>query len=451
LRRLSVRVIAVSTVLAALALVLVGALISDLYRAAIERRFDALLSAHLFALVTATDVTEQKRLVGAPQLGDPRYGQPDSGWYWDVVPVSQGVTGRLASPFLADAVSAPPVADVPFDAGFERRYTVSGPQGEELRAVETEVELGTEAAIARLRVMGDLDEVRSEAADFRRQIALYLSAAGLLMIAVNALAMMFALRPLDRARMALGAVRKGEAERLQGDFPPEIEPLAGEINALIDNNRRIVDRARVQVGDLAHALKTPLAVITNEAAQTAPQGRKGVIVEQAEIMWRQIDHYLQRARFAAQRGTVAYRTEALPVLEALVRVFAKLNPGKDIRLQPSPKAMTFAGEAQDLEEIAGNLLENAAKWSASRISITLTAQGADFLLLTIDDDGPGIAPDRREEALRRGRRLDETKPGTGLGLSIVSELVKEYGGRIDLSGSSLGGLRVTVALPRASS
>jgi signal transduction histidine kinase len=449
-RRLSVRVIAVSTLLAALALILVGTIIGDLYRNAIERRFDALLSAHLFALVTATDVTAQKRLVGAPQLGDPRYGQPDSGWYWEVTPVSDGVTGRLASPFLTSTLPAPTTAEAPFDAGFERRYTVAGPQGEELRTVETEVELGTEAAIARLRVMGDLDEVHSEAAEFRRQIGLYLSATGLLMIAVNALAMMVALRPLDRARMALGAVRKGEAQRLDGSFPPEIEPLAEEINALIDSNRRIVDRARVQVGDLAHALKTPLAVITNEAGSSAKGALPGVIAEQAAVMRRQIDHYLQRARFAAQKGTVAYRTDIGPVLDKLVRVFAKLNPDKTINHELDRGKIVFAGEAQDLEEILGNLLENSSKWAVSRISVSGVVQQAERFTLIIDDDGPGIAPERRDEALKRGRRLDETKPGTGLGLSIVSELAREYGGTVDLSVSPMGGLRVTVALPMAS-
>ncbi len=442
LGRLSVRVVLVSTVLATALLVAVAVIIADLYRGAIERRFDALLSAHLFSLVAATDLTSDSRLVGRPQIGDPRYSQPDSGWAWDVVPASASVQGRLASPFLDTDVVSPPLAQVPFDAQFERRYSVADANGGTLRVVETEAVLGDENEIARFRVMGDLDEVDAEAAAFLRQIGLYLAAVGLVMIAVNAVAIVRALMPLNHAASALGAVRAGEAERLEGRFPAEIEPLADEINALIENNRRIVDRARVQVGDLAHALKTPLAVITNEA------GTSGVIPEQAAIMRRQIDHYLQRARFAAQAGTVAYRTDAGPVLDKLVRVFRKLSPHLDILWTPPQARILFAGEAQDLEEIAGNLMENAGKWARGRMDIQLTSQNGQ-MVLTITDDGPGIAPDKREEALKRGRRLDETKPGTGLGLAIVHEIVREYRGTLALDNAEGGGLRVTVALPLA--
>jgi signal transduction histidine kinase len=272
-----------------------------------------------------------------------------------------------------------------------------------------------------------------------------------MMIAVNAMAIALTLRPLGRAREALGAVRRGEAETLSGAFPPEIEPLANEINALIDNNRRIVDRSRVQVGDLAHALKTPLAVITNEAGAKQTSGT--LIRDQAQIMRRQIDHYLQRARFAAQKGTIAYRADSVAVIERLVRVFVKLNPHLAIEFTwpggLDKSLLIFAGEAQDLEDISGNLLENAAKWAKSRVALQLTRKD-DMLVLTLDDDGPGIAPERREEALRRGRRLDETKPGTGLGLSIVAELVREYRGRLELLTTPGGGLRVVVALPAAS-
>lgn len=444
-RRLSVRVIAISTLLVAVALVGVALLIADLYRAAIDRRFEALLSAHLFSLVAGTDVTDERRLVGAPQIGEPRYGQPDSGWYWEVVPASPAVSGRLASPFLDEPVLAPDAAAVPFDAAFERRYRAVGPNGEELRIVETEVVLGDEQTIARFRVMGDQAELDAEAGSFLRRIAAYLVAAGLAMIAVNGFAMVFALRPLDHARDALGAVRKGEAEALTGDFPPEVEPLADEINALIDSNRRIVDRARVQVGDLAHALKTPLAVIVNEAGAKTPA--KAVIAEQASLMRRQIDHYLQRARFAAQKGTVAYRTDAGPVIDKLVRVFAKLNPGMEFAWEKPAQRLLFAGESQDLEEIAGNLLENAAKWGRARVEISLSRPEGDRLHLVISDDGPGIPPEKRDEAIRRGRRLDETKPGTGLGLSIVAELAREYHGSVTLADSPAGGLSVTVALP----
>lgn len=448
-RRLSFRVVAISTLLVAFSLFLVSFVIVDLYRNAIERRFDALLSAHLFSLVAGTTVTTTNQLVGVPQIGDQRYQQPDAGWVWEVVPVSASVTGRLASPFLSEALKVPSVSDLPFNEVFERRFDLRDNDGRNLRVLETEVQLGSETTIARFRVAGNLQEVVDETDSFFRQIMSFLSIVGLLMIAINAAAIVFGLRPLNTARVQLGKVRSGTAERLHGSFPVEIEPLANEINALIDSNKRIVDKARVQVGDLAHALKTPLAVIINEVENTKSPATK-TIAEQAGTMRKQIENYLQRARIAAQAGTVAYRTEVGPVLEKMLRIFKKLNPEKNFTLVASGNSIWFAGETQDLEEIIGNLFENAAKWGKGQIRLSLSVEeDAKLLVICIEDDGPGIPENLREHAIGRGKRLDETKPGTGLGLSIVAELVREYHGELILDKSNLGGLQVTVALPIA--
>ncbi|MGL4406409.1 MAG: histidine kinase, partial [Notoacmeibacter sp.] len=282
-RRMSFRVVTVSTILVALALLLVSFIIVDLYRSAIERRFDNLLSAHLFSLVASTDVTATNQLVGAPQIGEQRYRQPGTGWVWEVLPANDFVKGRLASSFFDADLASPDVETVPFDQTFERRYNVEDSTGKMLRVLETEVQLGANTSIARFRVAGNLAEVEEETSSFFRQLVSFLSAVGLLMIAVNAAAIVFGLRPLDKARQELGRVRAGDAAALEGTFPQEIEPLANEINALIDSNKRIVDRARVQVGDLAHALKTPLAVIINEAGANNSAGAK-TISEQAGIM-----------------------------------------------------------------------------------------------------------------------------------------------------------------------
>ena len=451
--RISVRVVAVSTFMVTLALLVVSFIIVDLYRSAIERRFDILLSAHLFSLVAGANVTASNQLVGVPQIGDQRYQQPGTGWVWEVVPASSAVTGRLASKFLNEPLLSVSSTQMPFDAAFERHYDVENVQGQKLRVLETEVQLGAETSIARFRIAGNLQDVDDEVQGFFRQIASFLSIAGLLMIAINATAIVLGLRPLDRARAELGKVRSGEAHRLDGAFPFEIEPLADEINALIENNKRVVDRARVQVGDLAHALKTPLAVILNET-NASKMPVTNVIAEQAGIMRRQIDHYLQRARVAAQTGTVAYRTEAKPVLEKMVRVFRKLNPEKTFHLRLPSNRLWFGGESQDLEEIIGNLLENAAKWSRKSVTLTLIENrllesNHRMFEIHVEDDGPGIPVEKRSEALARGKRLDETKPGTGLGLSIVTELAREYDGKVDLGDSDIGGLKVVVALPLA--
>ena len=452
-KRLSFRVVAVSTLLVAFALLAVSYIIVNLYRDAIERRFSTLLSAHAFSLVAGTDVTSANQLVGVPQIGDQRYQQPNSGWVWDVVPASSAIKGRLSSSFLTEDLASPPISSVPFDTKFERLYDVIDNQGRRLRVLETEVQLGDANLIARFRVAGNLQEVADETASFFRQIAGFLGIVGILMIAINAAAIILGLRPLNLARIALGKVRAGEADNLNGEFPVEIEPLTDEINALIDNNRRIIDRARVQVGDLAHALKTPLAVIINEA-NVLNTAQSQTISEQANLMRGQIEHYLQRARIAAQTGTVAYRTEVAPVLGKMQRVFTKLNPGKSFLLTYPSTRLWFAGETQDLEEMVGNLVENAAKWCNSTVRMTI-AETSDTdgrqpkVEITIEDDGPGIAIEQRKDAVTRGKRLDETKPGTGLGLSIVSELVREYHGSLILGDSDLGGLKVTVSLAKA--
>ena len=242
---------------------------------------------------------------------------------------------------------------------------------------------------------------------------------------------------------------KAERSGWTGGFPAEIEPLANETNALIENNRRIVERSRTQVGNLAHSLKTPLAVLTNEGR--AIGGPKGTLVaEQAAAMRDQLDHYLKRARVAAQRDSVVYRTPVKPLLERLVRVIEKLGRMK-ISLDLPPGEIVFAGEREDLEEIVGNLLENAVKWAKGRVSVSAreiaaTGEAQRRFSIAIEDDGPGIPEDKAREVLKRGNRLDESKPGTGLGLSIVSELVNEYGGRLLLERSELGGLRAVVEL-----
>ena len=445
---LTLRAIIFSTIWAAISLVAIASVITALYRSAAEKSFANILSAQLFNLIAATDIDDTGKLNGAPDLGDIRFQQPNSGWYWSVEPVTPKVSGGLKSLSLDGAdIAAPNAAVVPFLTDFRRNYVADGLDGETVEVYETEVSLGTEDQVARFRVMGNHNEFEAEINEFSRSLYLYLSLFGLGSIAVNAMAILAGLHPLKRAREALAAVREGKAHRLDGTFPQEIEPLANEMNALIDNNRRIVERSRTQVGNLAHSLKTPLSVIINEGRELG--GRPGKLVgEQAQAMQTQIQHYLQRARVAAQRDSVVFRAPILPVIDRMLRVMRKLNPDKVIVLEGRANGVMFAGEAEDFEEILGNLLENAAKWGKKRIRIAIEPSNSAFSV-SIADDGPGLGDEQMAEALKRGRRLDETKPGTGLGLSIVADTVREYGGELKLGHSDLGGLDVTLTLPRA--
>jgi signal transduction histidine kinase len=439
-------VIAFSTVWAIVALVVISTVIVQLYRDVSERGFDSLLSAHLFNLIGSVGVSEDGVLTGSPDLGDLRFSRLRSGWYWSVEPVGQGLIDARRSLSMTGDIPSPSPREAPFDESFRRTYRADGLNGEEIEVLESEVVLDAENRVARFRVMGNLTELEAEIDRFEGRLFTYLALFGAGMIAINALAILLGLRPLNRVRAALAAVRTGAAQRLDGRFPAEIEPLASETNALIENNRRIVERARTQVGNLAHSLKTPLAVLVNEGRQMG--GEKGrLIAEQASAMRDQVEHYLSRARVVAQRDTVVFRAPVAPTVERLARVIGKLNPQVELKLALPPVEIVFGGEREDLEEIAGNLLENAAKWCRSTVAVSTRPldSGGRFELM-VEDDGPGIPDDQAREALQRGRRLDESKPGTGLGLAIVAELVQEYGGELSLGRSGLGGLAARVRL-----
>ncbi|WP_319945966.1 ATP-binding protein [Mesorhizobium sp. AR07] len=449
-RSLTFRVIAFSTVWAILTLVVIFTLITTLYRQASERGFDSLLSAHLFNLIGSVGISDSGALTGAPDLGDLRFSEPNSGWYWSVEPASEGVHGDLHSSSMTRTIPSPSVAEVPFNSSFQRSYATEGIDGERLEVFESEFVLDAKNRAARFRVMGNQSELEQEISTFQRRLLTYLSLFGVGMIAINAIAILLGLQPLRRVRNALAMVREGTAQKLDGRFPAEIEPLANETNALIENNRRIVERSRTQVGNLAHSLKTPLAVLLNEGR--ALGGAKGqLIAEQAASMQKQVEHYLQRARVAAQRDSVVYRTPVTPLVQRMVRVLQKLNPQTSLSLTLPATEIVFAGEREDLEELLGNLLENAMKWARSAVSVSVAPltgkdDAAGLFEIDIEDDGPGIPDDKAREALKRGRRLDETKPGTGLGLAIVADLVNEYGGILALERSGMGGLKAVVRL-----
>jgi len=454
---LTARVLLLASLWSALALVVIAVTISTLYRQGAERSFSDLLRAQLYNVINSVSISNENTLTGSPQLGDLRFAQPDTGWYWVVEPLGNFTAAPLVSSSLGVAsLPVPGILDAPFDSRYERFYPVVDEAGNRVLVAETEVVLDGEGRAARFRVTGNLDVVEDDIASFSNSLYIALAIFGVGSLAVNGFAILFGLRPLDRAKVALGKVRSGDAERLEGTFPREIQPLATEINALIDSNRRLVERARMQVGNLAHSLKTPIAVLLNEARLLDHQ--QGELVRtQAEAMQAQVQSYLSRARIAAQRGSILARVEAEPALERLVRVMRRLNSDKNFTLQVAPAGLVLAMEQQDLEEVVGNLLENAARFAASDVSLTLevsTQAPSDpedarrtWVNLVVEDDGLGLEPEQISEAMKRGKRLDESKPGTGLGLSIVSEVASEYHGTFKLSRSALGGLKAELLLP----
>jgi signal transduction histidine kinase len=257
------------------------------------------------------------------------------------------------------------------------------------------------------------------------------------------------LRPLFDLGRRIADVREGRAASVEGDYPPEISPLATELNSLISHNKTIVDRAQTHVGNLAHALKTPIAVLRNEAeaAETTPSE---IVAKQTDMMASQVDHHLRRARAAARGQAIGVRANMDPVIDGLVRTLPRIYRDKDLTIErKGDTGLIFRGHPRDLEDMIGNLMDNAAKWTGSRIDVFVRKVEEGVCIVRISDNGPGLTAEEIAEALKRGARLDEATPGSGLGLSIVEDLADAYKGSLTFSRAPLGGLQAELRLPIA--
>ena len=273
---------------------------------------------------------------------------------------------------------------------------------------------------------------------------------GLGLMTAGVLALRRSLAPFRSLRTKLAAVRRGEDKKVEGAYPSEVLPLIAELNALLEDREKAVKRASATAGDLAHGLKTPLALLAQEADRAGAEGKTGLadsIAQQVERMSRQVNYHLARARAAASGAAGADPCSVAPCAEALVRTVSTLYAHRELRISTSiAPDISVRVQREDLDEILGNLLENACKWAQSRVSVAGSRSGATVVLM-VDDDGSGLAPAFRTAVLERGVRLDEQ--GSGLGLAIVRDLSEIYGGAISLDDSSLGGLRASVSLPAA--
>jgi len=456
LNSLAFRLFATAVVSTMLILPVAGLLIYSVYWQEVEEGFNERLS-QLLTIVHADVIDGAESQPGTPgQVGEPLFFITHSGWYWQIKPL-RGAPGEIkVSPSLATFV-----LPSPYEAGVEpdlqgtRWMDGLGPNDQRVRIAETIYAFGEGAQAPQysISVAGPLDWLDARVAGFGTQLAMALALAGVALVAVTLLQVRFGLLPLRAIENGLAAIRSGKATRLDGELPAEIEPLQYELNALIQSNEEIIERARTQVGNLAHALKTPLAVITNEARDDkSPLAQK--VAEQAKVMRDQINHYLDRARMVAAAGSLVRVTEVLPVVEALQRALERIYRDKGIAiLVDCPESARFQGEQHDLEEMLGNLLDNACKWARKTVRFSAVIKspsqrgGGSRLIVTIEDDGPGLTTDQRRRIGKRGLRLDETKPGSGLGLSIVSDLAHMYRGRLDLADSRHGGLKAILELP----
>jgi signal transduction histidine kinase len=456
LNSLALRLFFSATTWTVVILVVTGVVLSSIYRTAVEHAFDRRLGVYLRSL--AADVATPEENAGkSPQpVGEPLFDLPLSGWYWQVTRLDAPTRDVRSSRSLWDA-TLPQLGDANAGAapGGTRQGYAEGPEGQRLRIVEQTIDLGEEGRYL-VAVAGDPAEVDEEIHSFDSALVLTFGVLAIVLLLTTTFQVRFGLAPLKRISEGLAAIRSGAAERLEGAFPVEIAPLARETNALIEANREIVDRARTHVGNLAHALKTPISVMLNEATSHGDNPLARKVCEQTEIMRDQVTRHLERARLAARVAAIGTVTEVRPVITALARTMEKIHHHRGIAIDvDAPDSARFRGEQQDLEEMVGNLVDNACKWAQSRVAVEAVSEKTDprhdrrRLRIVVDDDGPGLSPQEREQVARRGRRLDETKPGSGLGLSIVVELANLYGGGLTLGTAPIGGLRAELVLPGA--
>jgi len=418
-----------------------GLLLSSLFRDHITDQMHHELRMDLDQLTAGLDSAEDGSVRLAQAPADPRLNTPYSGLYWQVSDATGTPLLRSRSLWDQTLPATPPAeGEVSF-------RPLPGPAGTELVAAARIIhpaEAPSQTLL--LQVAADRQRLEEPLKNFHGILIGSLGLLALGLIAAALIQVRSGLAPLDRLRTQLAKVREGRHRRLDGAFPAEIQPLVDDFNDVLAHDTEVLTRARTQAGNLAHALKTPLAILANAAGSDDAVPAR-LVGEQVSMARRQVDYHLARARAASAAQLPGQRCAVAPLLEGLLRVVDRLYAERRLEMSLSADgAPDFRGEAQDFQEMAGNLVDNACKWARSQVAVTATRDG-DRLLIRVDDDGPGVPAERRAGMLLRGARADESVPGSGLGLAIVQDLAELYGGAVQLADSPLGGLSVILSLP----
>ena len=405
--------------------------------------FDEQLANNLNAMINAAELDEVGDVRLLRPLGDQRFAEPYSGLYWQV---SGGGHAPFPSRSLWDRQLALPPGNQ--DCRTPCKFESTQFPSETLRVIARSVRLPGAAQPFLFQVAQSSRDLDRQKARTRTVVGWSLGVLGIGLIVMVGLQSIYGLAPLRRVSKAIAAIRSGEARRVEAQFPVEVEPLVAEINELLAHGEAQSEAARRHAGNLAHALKTPMSVLIGEArGRDDPLAR--TIEAQVQVMRRHVDHQLARARAAGRRAASTARTPVWPSLEAIARTVGRIHQGKVLIDLAGDREASFRGEQQDLQEMLGNLIDNAALHGGGRVFITVEAN-ADQVRVLVEDDGKGIAPEQRSRLFERGERLDTDKPGTGLGLAIVKDVAELYGGSVALDSSEdLGGLLVTLTLPLA--
>ena len=410
---------------------------------------DQRLSQTLESLIGITEISEDESIYFSRPIADQRFEVPYSGWYWQITsPDHEAVRSRS----LWDWELLTGLAHKDFE---EHYFEGPGPEEQNLRIVERDILLSETGVQLRYIVGVDKSGVDAQIVEFNNLLIFTIGGLGLGFIATIAMQVSFGLYPLKRISRVLSDVRTGRSRRLKSDFPREILPLVDEVNAVLDHNDKLVERARTHVGNLAHALKTPISVLKNEAATQEDTPFSGLVGRQVAHMERRVDHHLVRARVAGRDRVAGAKADVNDCISGLLRSLNRIYPDKNINVSLNvDQNLQFWGEREDLDEVLGNLLENAFKWAKSEIRVTASKAKVSNakstksqITISIEDDGPGVSKEMRDAMFERGKRLDESVPGTGLGMAIVHDIVEICEGSVALSTSDMGGLKIVVIIP----
>ena len=414
------------------------------YQEHIARHFDEHVGMHLEELSEAAAVSADGGFNLSTYPSDPRFHSLHSGWYWEVFRAGKSV---LRSKSLGDDSLGVELIQPTRQVA---TYEMVGPVQDRLRVhvLELALELAGDPVPVLIMTSAPMTGITDDVSEYSSHVLRNFMTLGIGLLIAVVLQVRFALKPLKAISAGISDVREGKSRKLPNVYPDDVQPLVNELNILLDHNTVLLKRARNRLGNLAHSVKNPLTVINNEANKLEVD-QKNLILAQTDDISKHMNHYLSRARAFGSEKVLGFRSNVKKVIEDLVFAMRLIYKDRNFKFGCSmEKECLFRGESQDLEEILGNLIDNACKWAHSEIFISCTNYD-DRLLLVIEDDGPGIDDYHLERALNRGYKLDESQPGHGLGLGIVKEMTDLYGGAVKLGRSRLGGLKVELDLPAA--
>ncbi len=421
-----------------------GLLLSNVFRESTQKAFEDKLNFFMETLIGASRVDSTSSITVVSELGDPRFFRPYSGWYWQINEKSKTLVRSRSmwdQVFTLDKRLIGGRAKFIDEALRQTAQNDPGVSSQNLVVIQREISFPGMSTPITFMVSGNTNEFEKNISRYNNILVSSLVLLGLGLFVSVFLQVKYGLLPLEKIKNSLFKIRNGDATKLEDIYPTEISPLAKEINTLLDHNEKIISRAKMNVGNLAHALKTPVAVIKNHITV---KKNDDVIDSQMIVIENYINKYLQKARASATSKLKKTKIDIIEIIKKMMQIFKKINPELKIIFKSNNEKFLIAGSEDDIDEIIGNIMENACKWTKTQVIIEIFKTSKDQIKLCISDDGPGLPEKKMKEVFNRGFRLDEQTQGTGLGLNIVKDAVENFSGSVWLEKSKFGGLKVNI-------